>query len=328
MKKTRYTVLGVLALTLVLAGCKSNAPAASSAPDQNASAIPPSGPPPDANNAEVRAIPSIVIDWNNRNLGVEYRPGWLKGLLVNNRASAVIQEFGLPDTAVVRVSQAERANREEARVLADLMFAQQIANELKRYVVTGGGQNLNQGQMDIVEQITSGAKVTMTGAQKVTDFWHQVEKEDNGIKSRTYVWYTVYAFPGNAWSQLTRKYVNDVIGQIPDRAVQTQIAQAFGEIDASAKRNNERSDAEFNQMLALQRQAAEDKQKQDMARINQQTALGTAATEAAKAQAEAEAKARFAAYKYGDPATAAAASVTANDYDWISALGTAASIMF
>jgi hypothetical protein len=320
MTKTRYTVLGVLALTFALAGCKSNAPAQV--------VIPPSGPPPSANNTEVKALRSTVIDWNNRNMGVESFPGWLKGLVVNNRASVVIQEFSLPDTAVVRVSQAERANREEARVLADLMFAQQVANELKRYVVTAAGQNFNEGQMDIVEQITSSTKVTMTGAQKVADFWQQIEKEDNGVKSRTYVWYTVYAFPGNTWSQLTRKYVNDVIGQIPDRPVQAQIAQAFGEIDASAKRNNERSDAEFNQMLALQRQAAEDKQKQDMARINQQTALGTAAAEAAKAQAEAEAKARFAAYKYGDPAVAAAASVTANDIDWISALGTAASVAF
>ena len=328
MTKTRYSILGILTLTFALAGCRSNAPAASNAPAQNVPAIPPSGPPANANNVGVQALRSTVIDWNNRNMGVESFPGWLKGLVVNNRASAVIQEFSLPDTAVVRASQAERANREEARVLADLMFAQQVANELKRYVVTAAGQNFNEGQMDIVEQITSSTKVTMTGAQKVADFWQQIEKEDNGLKSRTYIWYTVYAFPGNTWGQLTRKYVNDVIGQIPDRPVQAQIAQAFGEIDAEAKSNKERSDAEFNQMLALQRQAAEDKQKREMARINQQTALGTAAAETAKAQAEAEAQARFAAYKYGNPATAAAASVTANDIDWISALGTAASLAF
>jgi hypothetical protein len=117
----------------------------------------------------------------------------------------------------------------------------------------------------------------MTGAQKVSDFWQQVEKNNDGVKSRTYIWYTVYAFPGDTWGQLTRKYVNDVIGQIPDRPVQTQIANAFKEIDAEAKRNNERSNAEFRQQLQLQMQAA-------------QTAAG------------------------------------AGDYDWISALSTAASI--
>jgi hypothetical protein len=227
---------------------------------------------------------------------------------------------------VVRVSQAERANRDEARVLADLMFAQQLANELKRYVVAAAASRLDQRQMDIVEQVTSAAKVTMTGAQKVADFWQLVEKNDDGVESRTYIWYTVYAFPGDTWGLLTRKYVNDVIGQIPDRPVQTQIANAFGEIDAEAKRNNERSDAEFRQQLQLQMQAAQDKQKREMAKINQQTAANTAAAEVARTQAQAEADARYAAYRYGDAATAAAAATVAGDYDWISALNTAASI--
>jgi hypothetical protein len=269
---------------------------------------------------------STVIDWNNRNMGVEPFPAWLKTLLINNRQAAVRQEFSLSDDAVIRVSQSERANREEARVLADLMFAQAIANELKRYVVTAAAQSLYQGSMDIVEQITSSTKVTLTGAQKLPDFWQYVEKDDAGLKVRSYIWYAVYAFPGNTWGALTRKYVNDVIGQIPDRAVQTQIVRDFDEIDRQAKRNEERSDAEFYQTLELQQKAADDRQRQNMAIINQQTASNAAAADVAKAQAVAEADARYAAYKYGGPATAAAASVTANDVDWISALSTSASI--
>ncbi|GMO42400.1 MAG: hypothetical protein Pg6C_03890 [Treponemataceae bacterium] len=283
-------------------------------------------PPPSENNTSVAAIKSTVLDWNNRNMGEQPYPAWLRGLVINHRQSAVRQEFELPDNAVVRASQAERANRDEARVEADLNFAQQIANELKRYVVTAAAKRLDTRQMDIVEQVTSTTKVTMTGAQKLADFWQRVEKNEDGVKSRTYIWYTVYAFPGDTWGKLTRKYVSDVIGQIPDRPVQTQIAQAFDEIDAEARRNNERSDAEFRQQLQLQMQAAQNKQKQDMARINQQTAATAAGASVAKTQAQAEADARYAAYKYGDAATAAAATTVAGDIDWISALNTSASI--
>jgi hypothetical protein len=258
---------------------------------------------------------------------MESFPGWLRALVVNNREAAVRQEFNLPEGTVIRHVEAERANRDKALIDADLLFVQKIANELKLYVVTAAAKGLDGGSTDIVEEVTSSTKVTLTGAQKVRDFWQLVEKEEDGVKSRNYVWYAVYAFSGSTWDALTRKYVNDVIGQIPDRRVQTQIARDFDEIDRQAKRSEERSDAEFKQMLDLQRQVVEDKQKRDMAQIAQQGARDQAAANVAEAQASAEAEARYAAYKYGDPATAAAASVTANDIDWISALGTAADIV-
>jgi hypothetical protein len=274
------------------------------------------------NNIEVQALHSTVINWNNRNMGVPPFPAWLKALIINNRQDAVRQEFSLPEDTVIRVSQAERPNREEARVLADLMFAQQVANELKRYVVTGAASRFDQRVTQTVEEITSSTKVTLTGGQKLPDFWQQVETDDNGIKSRSYVYYSVYAFPGNSWSQLVAKYLFEVVGQIPDSRVQLQIRDSFAEIDRQTKRGEERSDAEFYQTLDLQVKEVENKQRQDMARINQQTALGTAGAEAAKAQATAEANARYAAYKSGNPSTAAAASVTANDTDWVKALST------
>jgi hypothetical protein len=319
-----YGCIVAIAAALTLAAC-AGAPASPEATPANPAVTPV---PANADNVRVEAKKPVVRDYMNSNVpGMESFPGWLRVLLVNNRQAVVRQEFGLPDDTVIKVSQAERANRDEARVLSDLMFAQAIANELKRYVVTAAAQNLDQGSMDIVEEITSSTKVTLTGGQKLQDFWQLVEKEEDGVKSRNYVWYTVYAFSGSTWGALTRKYVNDVIGEIPDRRVQTQIARDFGEIDRQAKRNEERSDAEFKQMLDLQRQAVEDKQKRDMAQIAQQGARDQAAANVAEAQAVAEADARYAAYKYGDPATAAAASVTAGDIDWISALGTAADIV-
>jgi hypothetical protein len=315
------TIMAALAVMTTLAACATK-PAAQTA----GAAIPPA--PENPSHLSVKVKKTVILDYMNSNVpGMESFPGWLRVLVVNNRASVVKQEFTLPDDTVIRRSQAERANLEEARVLSDLNFAQEIAYELKRYVVSASARNLDQGSMDIVEEVTSSTKVTLTGAQKLQDFWQLVEKEEDGVKSRSYVWYTVYAFPGNTWGALTRKYVNDVIGQIPDRRVQQQIARDFGEIDRLAQRNEERSDAEFKQQLDLQRKAAEDKQKQTMAQIAQQGARDQAAANVAEAQAVAEAEARYAAYKYGDPATAAAASVTAGDIDWISALGTAADIV-
>jgi hypothetical protein len=325
MKKTVVYGCIVIALAaLALANC-AGAPATPAGPANPETTPAPAN--PGHLNVDVRK--TVVRDYMNSNVpGMESFPGWLRALVVNNRQAVVRQEFGLPDDTVIRVSQVERANREEARVDSDLAFAQAIANELKRYVVTAAARSLDQGSTDIVEETTSSAKVTLTGGQKLQDFWQLVEKEEDGVKSRSYVWYTVYAFPGNTWGALTRKYVNEVIGQIPDRRVQQQIARDFEEIDRQAKRNEERSDAEFQQMLDLQRKAAEDKQKRDMAQIAQQGARDQAAANVAEAQASAEAEARYAAYKYGDPATAAAASVTAGDVDWISALGTAADIVF
>jgi hypothetical protein len=259
-------------------------------------------------------------------MGVPPFPAWLKALIINNRQDAVRQEFGLSEDTVIRVSQVERPNRNEAEILADLMFAQQVANELKRYVVSGAASRFDQGVTQVVEEITSSTKVTISGGQKLPEFWQLVETDDNGMKRRSYVYYSVRAFSGNIWSKLVERYLFDVVGQVPDSQVKLQIYNSMEEIDRQTKRVEERSDAEFYQTLDLQMKEVENKQRQEMARINQQTALGTAAAEAAKAQATAEADARYAAYKYGNSSTAAAASVTANDTDWVKALGTVGSI--
>jgi hypothetical protein len=106
--------------------------------------------------------------------------------------------------------------------------------------------------------------------------------------------------------------VNDVVGKIPDQAVQTNMARAYGDIQAAADREQEMTDAEFRQKLRMQEQAARDAQAREMARINQETAAESG---------------RYATYQSGGPAAAAAAT-TAGDIDWISALGTAEGAIF
>jgi hypothetical protein len=245
-------------------------------------------------------------------------------------AGAVKSEFGINPASRVKYSLAQRSNRDEARVQAGLLFNAQIANELKTYVMSAASQTLNEGQTEIVEEITTATKINITGNERVVDFWQLVETEDPStrVKTREYVYYVVWAMPQATWTALTRKYLNDVIGKIPDRQVQTNLANAYGDIQATADRETQMTDAEFQQKLRLQEQAAKDAQARDMAKINSQTVANSAAAQVAQSQSEAEARARFAAYKYGDPATAAAAATTAADIDWISALGTAARVVF
>ncbi|MDR1149797.1 MAG: hypothetical protein LBK66_14320 [Spirochaetaceae bacterium] len=210
------------------------------------------------NNVETRTTRSTVIDWANRNVGEESVPLWLKPLIKGN-TGPVKSEYNIPSTSRVKYSIAQRPNREEARVQAGLLFAAQTAGELKAYVVTAAGQTLNEGQIDIVEDIATATKVNITGTERVADFWQLVETDDPStrIKNREYIYYVVWAMPQSTWTALTRKYVNDVIGKIPDRQVQTNVAKVYGEIQAAADRETEMSDAEFRQKLRSQERTAQ-----------------------------------------------------------------------
>jgi hypothetical protein len=68
------------------------------------------------------------------------------------------------DTQPQCVAVIDWANRDETRVQAGLLFAAQTANELKTYVMTAAAQTLNEGQIDIIEEITTAGKAGLAGA--------------------------------------------------------------------------------------------------------------------------------------------------------------------
>ena len=284
---------------------------------------------PAENEVETQPLKQTVLDWSDRTLGQEQNPAWLKLLVVNKNTEPARSAFGIAGGARIDYSVAQRSNREEARVLSGLGFAQKTAQSLKQYVDTAAASRLNQAQQDVIDNITSVTQVTMTGVRREADFWQLVESENPGTraKSREYVYYIVWSMDEAVWTQVVRKYVNDVIGKISDSAVQIQMANAYADIDAMAKREEQRSDAEFQRQIELQSQAARDAQERAMAGINAQTAANQAASEVAQAQVRADARARAAAYRSGDHAVAAAASTTAADFDWISALSTAGNVL-
>ena len=319
MKK--ILLYSVLILTLVVAGCKSQEPAT------DLSGVIDSIPLPVEHNVTIAPLRSTILDWNNRNMGEDANPGWLQVLVKNNRQDLVRQVFSLPDSSVIKIGFAERSNREEARVLADLNFASQVAFELRRVTDAAAAQNLSEGDQQIYAESTTAARnVETTGGSKLFDFWQLIEKEDNGVRTRSYLWYSVYAFRGDIWTQLTARYLYDVVGQIPLPRVQQQVASLHAEIDRTTARGEERSDAQFYQELELMSRQVDNIQEQEMARINQQTAQTAVIARAARAQAEADRAAIMTAYRWGDPATAAALAVTANDTDWVRALATIAAI--
>jgi hypothetical protein len=314
-EKMLITVAIVIAVIFVLGSCSSQPNTAAPTPaeikkEQNSL------------NVTTQPMASKILDWSNRNMGEDQAPPWLKSLLRGN-SQAVKQEFGLNPNARVKYSLAQRANRDEARVSSTLLFNQQIATELKNYVVTAAAQTLNQGQMDIVEEITTATKVVVTGNRNVAEFWQLVETTDDrsGAMSREYLYYIVWSIEPSIWDQIVRKYVNDVIGKLPDRQVQTNVANAFNDIAAASKRENELSDRDFQQMVNERSKAAQNAHEREMTQIRSDAQVDIA-------QAKADSIARYAAYRSGDPTVAAIASTTAGDIDWISALSTSAKVNF
>ncbi|GHV77403.1 hypothetical protein AGMMS49942_22240 [Spirochaetia bacterium] len=75
-------------------------------------------------------------------------------------------------------------------------------------------------------------------------------------------------------------------------------------------------------------QKAKNDQQIALAQVNQQTAANNQAALTARAELEANAGAQRAALRSGDPAQVAAASAASGDIDWISALSTAANVLF
>ncbi|GHT53385.1 hypothetical protein FACS1894106_4180 [Spirochaetia bacterium] len=308
-----------LLLAFVFSGCKTT----------DAAKPPESAAIPSGSNVDVTPTRAVVRDWSSRTLGIPSTPPWLQALVLGN-TGPVKQDFGITGASRVKFSLAQNSNRESARVQAGLLFAAKTANELKQYVVTGAGSVLDDGELDIVEEIATATKVTIAGNSNVADFWQLVEIEDTATNQKTqeYLYYIVYSMDEATWKALVRKYTNDIIGQLPDRAVQTKVANAFADIDAAAVRETAMTEAQFKAQIAAQEQKAKNDQQIALAQVNQQTAANNQAALTARAEIEANAGAQRTALRSGDPAQVAAASTTSGDIDWISALSTAADVLF
>jgi hypothetical protein len=152
----------------------------------------------------------------------------------------------------------------------------------------------------MVNDAATKTMVTISGQERLTDFWQLTETTDvNGRKVTAYTYYVVYACDPDVWSKIAAKYMYDLTDRIPDRRAKQTITAMFNEIDEETRYEREKSKAAF---------AAEIRARQEALR----TPIPPADQRAA--------------YRSGDPVKIAAASVTKDDRDYIAALAALAGL--
>jgi hypothetical protein len=300
---------------------------------------------PQEANTVTRPTRQVILDWSDRSMGQEENPAWLKPLVVNKNPAPFRQAMGIPNDTIVRHTVFTNRNRNVAGTVAMVQFNAQIARELKSAVLTRAAAILDQGEIDATNDAVLEAKVTLTGLSTAAEFWQLAETEnlETHLKEQNYIYYIVYTIRPDIWDSITAKYLLDVVGKIPDSKTQQKAASMLNEIKEDTKREQERSDAEFQQELAarekaLDAQIARDErtdrtaERVQIAQINQQTAQNRnqAQTERTRIVADsAESTAtQQAALRSGDPVQIAAVTTTLDDRDYVAALRAAAGVFF
>jgi hypothetical protein len=317
MKKQFFVICAALLFAVVLSSC-------GSAPSKPAEAPPnPKAAESKEANIEVEPTKQVILDWANRSAGEDSRPSWLRSLVKGN-AGPFKEDFGISQDHVVRFTVFQNNNRNVAGTVADVQFAAQLANELKRDVLTEMGASLNDaGEFEAVNNAATRTKLTIAGYQRASDFWQEVETKnlETGEEERSYIYYIVYDFAPQVWDQVVAKYLLDVVGQVPDTKAKQKIGSMLNELKADTQSAKDREEEVSDREWLAEQQA---RQKAADAIIAKNKAKEAGANAAA---AQANAAAIQAAYKSG-ASEQAAASVAAEDTDWVSALSAASGALF
>jgi hypothetical protein len=241
-----------------------------------------------------------VIDWANRGLGEDASPAWLLPALRGN-FRVLKEDWQIRGDKVLKVGVSRAPALNAAMTIADVQYAARLANQLKQGVTTKAAITLgSDDQFSVVNDAATKTTVSIAGQERLADFWQQLETTDSdGRKVRVYQYYVVYACDPDVWSKLVAKYLLDVTGNIQDQRTKQTIAAMFNEIDAETRYERERSEVEFAAEIRAQ-----------------QAALQSPIPPAAQRDA----------YRSGDPARIAAASVTKEDADYIAALAAIAGL--
>jgi hypothetical protein len=311
---------------------------------------------PRALNTVTKPTRQVILDWSDRAMGQDENPAWLKPLVVNKNPAPFRQAMGIPNETIVRHTVFTHRNRNVAGTVALVQFNADIARELKTTVLTEAGAGLDGGEFGAINDSVLKTKVTLTGLSKAAEFWQLVETEnlETHQKEQNYMFYIVYTIRPDIWDAQVAKFLLDVVGKIPDNKTQQKLASMFDEIKEDTKREQARSDAQFQQELAarekaLEAQLAADVKAQDaqiardertdrtaertqIAQMNQQTAQNRnqAQTEQTRivANSAESIAAQQAAFKSGDPVRIAAVTTTTDDVDYVAALRLAAGVLY
>jgi hypothetical protein len=250
-----------------------------------------------------------VLDWANRGLGEPYNPDWLKHIVEGNTQDIrKMYELGDSSRDIVRYtvgtaratsSGAYIGGMNNAMTVADNNYAVELANELKRIVLSQTGAFLNGTEFQALNNAVGAAKVTLVGQRRLMDFWQLVETRNSmtGERTRQYIYYIVYTTSKVNWDAMIDMYLKQVLGYLPkDR---------LAEVAAATKAASTQETAKTQDDVLNQLQGQVDALKSDLSNNAQQQA-----------------------YASGNPSAAAAASVTPDDYDWINAMIQSTQLLF
>jgi hypothetical protein len=272
----------------------------------------------------------VIRDWSDRSIGEAANPAWLLSARRGN-FDAFKTDFRIDPAYICRIGTGINVNRNAALIQADVLFAAQLAQELREKVLTRAGvasdRDIDDGEYAAVRNAALEANVTVAGFRQVTDFWQQQEVTDtDGRKQVRYAAYIVYACPSDVWDKIVATYLMDIVGRLPGKKTQQEIAGMFGELKADTRREVEKSEAQWRAEIEAQKQAVENQQRLAMAQTPGGVAAVRAAGQTAQTQSIEEARTLRTAIRSGNPVAIAAAAVTAADYDAVAALAAAAGL--
>lgn len=249
----------------------------------------------------VNATESQITDWSNRNLDAEAKPEWLKKLVCGN-SDEFKKQFGIKSDYVIKYGVASTKTRDSALAASRVNYNAMRAEELKTKVISKGASNLNdEGYTDALSGAATLAKVDLSGHELVTQFWQKVETTEDDVKNTEYICYSVYKISKEAWANTLKGFLAQVIPAIPDSKSQLEMAQNIQSLYDETTHEQELSE----QVALAQIRAQEENAKARVAEANAKAAQANATV------AEKE-----------------AAKTASNDLDWMSALSTAASLLF
>jgi septum formation inhibitor MinC len=320
MNRKIFVIGAMVIAAIVLAGCVSGKPASAGPFDSG----------PSGTGVTTGANPMVVRDWSDRGIGEIENPACLLYARRGN-FTAFRSAFEVDPTQICRVGTGINVNREAAKTQADVLFAAQLAQELRTKVLVRAGaasdSETDDGEYAAIRNAALEAKVTVAGIRQVTDFWQQLEVTDaNGRKQDRYDAYIIYACAPDVWDRIVAKYLLDIVGQLPETKTQQAVAGMLEELQADTRREDERTEAQWRAELEAQRQAAENRQRLAMAQTPGGVVEARAAGDVAQTQAIEDGRTLRTAIRSGDPLAIAAAAIGADDFDALAALAAAAGL--
>jgi septum formation inhibitor MinC len=312
---------------IVLAGCGSKPQSIESVPRGETGAFERA---PSGEHVTEAANRLLIRDWSDRSIGEVANPVWLLSARRGN-FDAFKADFRIDPAYMCRVGTGINVNRNAALIQADVLFAAQLAQELREKVLTRAGaasdRDIDDGEYAAVRNAALEANVTVAGFRQVTDFWQQQEVTGtDGRKQVRYAAYIVYACPSDVWDKLVATYLMDIVGRLPEKKTQQEIAGMFEELKMDTRREVEKSEAQWRAEIEAQKQAAKNQQRLAMAQTPGGVVAARAAGDAAQTKTLEEARTLRTAIRSGNPVAIAAAAVTAADYDAVAALAAAAGL--